>query len=50
LTVYNRGGDTTSLTCTQTLDGQNVLPGFTLSLAKLFAELDRRPPDADPAL
>ena len=30
------------LTETQTLDGGDVLPGFTLALADLFAELDRQ--------
>ena len=28
------------LTATDTLDGGDVLPGFTLKLAELFAELD----------
>jgi hypothetical protein len=30
-----------TLTVADTLDGGSVLPGFTLPLAQLFAELDR---------
>jgi Uma2 family endonuclease len=32
----------TELTATETLDGGTVLPGFTLALGDLFAELDRQ--------
>ncbi len=40
--VYVYAGSTTAhrLTATDTLDGGDVLPGFTLRLAELFAELD----------
>jgi len=39
--VYTSVMDVTSLTETDTLDGGSVLPGFTLPLWDLFAELDR---------
>lgn len=32
---------------TETLDGGDLLPGFSLSLSALFAELDELPPTAD---
>lgn len=39
--VYTSVTDVTRLTATDTLDGGSVLPGFTLLLQDLFAELDR---------
>jgi Uma2 family endonuclease len=39
--VYTSATQVTTLTATDTLDGGSVLPGFTLSLQDLFAELDR---------
>jgi Uma2 family endonuclease len=39
--VYPSATDVTTLTETDTLDGGSVLPGFTLPLQQLFAELDR---------
>jgi Uma2 family endonuclease len=39
--VYTSATDVTTLTETDTLDGGSVLPGFTLSVQNLFAELDR---------
>lgn len=39
--VYTSVTDVTTLTETDTLDGGSVLPGFTLRLQDLFAELDR---------
>jgi Uma2 family endonuclease len=39
--VYTSVTDVTTLTETDTLDGASVLPGFTLPLQSLFAELDR---------
>lgn len=39
--VYTSETEFTDLTATDTLDGGAVLPGFTLPLAQLFAELDR---------
>ena len=39
--AYDAAGRSTLLDRTQTLDGGEVLPGFALSLADLFAELDR---------
>jgi Uma2 family endonuclease len=39
--VYTSPTDATRLTEADTLDGGPVLPGFTLPLAQLFAELDR---------
>jgi Uma2 family endonuclease len=38
--VYGRGLPTRILSEADTLDGGEVLPGFTLALARLFAELD----------
>jgi Uma2 family endonuclease len=40
VTVYNAPTSGTVLSDTDTLDGGNVLPGFTLSLVELFAELE----------
>jgi Uma2 family endonuclease len=41
--VYHRAETTDAvLTIADTLDGEQVLPGFTLPLADLFGELDRR--------
>ena len=39
--VYTNLDERTRITKTGTLDGGDVLPGFTLPLVKLFAELDR---------
>jgi len=39
--VYTSEAAFTDLTAADTLDGGAVLPGFTLPLAQLFAELDR---------
>jgi Uma2 family endonuclease len=39
--MYTSATDVTTLTETDTLDGGSVLPGFTLPLRNLFAELDR---------
>jgi Uma2 family endonuclease len=39
--VYTSETHVTNLTATDTLDGGSVLPGFTLPLHDLFAELDR---------
>lgn len=39
--VYASARDVTALTAADTLDGGSVLPGFTLPLQDLFAELDR---------
>jgi Uma2 family endonuclease len=39
--VYTSVADLTTLTAADTLDGGSVLPGFTLPLQDLFAELDR---------
>jgi hypothetical protein len=39
--VYTAPGQSTLLNEAQILDGGNVLTGFTLPLAQLFAELDR---------
>jgi Uma2 family endonuclease len=39
--VYTSVTDVTTLTAADTLDGGAVLPGFTLPLRDLFAELDR---------
>ncbi len=41
VTVYTSPTDSTMLQVGDTLDGGIVLPGFTLPLAELFAELDR---------
>jgi Uma2 family endonuclease len=40
--VYTSLTTFTTLTINDTLDGGTVLPGFTLPLAQLFAELDRQ--------
>jgi Uma2 family endonuclease len=40
--VYTSETSFTDLTEADTLDGNPVLPGFTLPLAQVFAELDRR--------
>ncbi len=40
--VYTSPTHCTTLTAADTLDGGSVLPGFTLPLQTLFAELDRR--------
>lgn len=42
--VYTRAENPVVLASSATLDGGDVLPGFTLSLAELFAELDRVAP------
>lgn len=42
VTVYTTPNQCQVFTAGQTLDGQDVLPGFNLPLAKLFAELDRQ--------
>jgi len=39
--VYTSTTQVTSLTAADTLEGGSVLPGFTLPLQELFAELDR---------
>jgi Uma2 family endonuclease len=39
--VYTSVTAFTDLTAADTLDGAPVLPGFTLPLSQLFAELDR---------
>lgn len=41
VSVYTTPTQTTLLTAADTLDGGSVLPGFTLALKDLFAELDR---------
>ena len=38
--VYTADGVVTMLDATQTLEGGDLLPGFSLVLAELFAELD----------
>jgi Uma2 family endonuclease len=40
-TVFTSADDSVTLHEQDTLDGGTVLPGFTLSLVELFAELDR---------
>jgi Uma2 family endonuclease len=40
--VYTSPTRGTTLGATDTLDGGRVLPGFTLSVRDLFAELDRK--------
>jgi Uma2 family endonuclease len=40
--VFTAADQSTRLNESQTLDGGNVLPGFTLSLSQLFGELDRQ--------
>jgi len=42
--VYTRADRCVTLTADQTLDGGDVLPGFTLPLQELFAELDEEGP------
>ena len=42
--VYTTPDTFTRLEANGTLDGGDVLPGFTLSLADLFAELDEQGP------
>jgi Uma2 family endonuclease len=39
--VYGPDGSVEILVASQRLDGRDVLPGFTLDLSELFAELDR---------
>jgi Uma2 family endonuclease len=39
--VYSSETAFADLTATDSLDGRDVLPGFTLPVADLFAELDR---------
>jgi Uma2 family endonuclease len=39
--VYKSVTEVTTLTATDALEGGTVLPGFTLSVQDLFAELDR---------
>jgi len=41
ITVYTNPGIATLLTVANTLDGGTVLPGFSLTVQELFAELDR---------
>lgn len=41
VTVYERDDQGTVLLATDTLDGGKVVPGFTLSLSRVFGELDR---------
>ena len=41
VTVYERDDQGTVLQATDTLDGGKVVPGFTLSLSRVFGELDR---------
>jgi Uma2 family endonuclease len=43
--VYTSADDFVELKRTETLDGGRLLPGFSLPLKKLFAELDRRAPN-----
>jgi len=38
--VHRRGQAVLTQSPTETLDGVDVLPGFTLLLTRLFAELD----------
>jgi Uma2 family endonuclease len=42
VTVFTREGNITILDATRTLDGGDVLPGFTLPLDDLFSKLDQR--------
>lgn len=37
-TIYRKGGETEVKPFNKILDGENVLPGFTLDLSKIFAE------------
>jgi Uma2 family endonuclease len=46
VTVYTAADTCTVLQQTDTLDGGDLLPGFTLSLSELFAELDEEAPQA----
>jgi len=39
--VYNSPDDSATLNESDSVTGDSILPGFTLSLSKLFAELDR---------
>jgi Uma2 family endonuclease len=39
--VYAQDGSISRLDASQSLDGGNVLPGFTLKIGEVFAELDR---------
>ena len=41
-TVYHSPDDGHALNESSVLDGENVLPGFTIPLFELFAELDRK--------
>ncbi len=41
VTIYEQDDQGTVLQATDTLDGGKVVPGFTLSLARVFGELDR---------
>ena len=40
VSVYTPDGSVVRLDSSQTLDGGDVLPGFSLVLSELFAELD----------
>jgi Uma2 family endonuclease len=42
VSVFTAATDFTTLAGTQALDGAMVLPGFSVSLPELFAELDRQ--------
>ena len=42
VTVYSSLTDLLKLSAAETLDGGTVLPGFSIPLAQLFAELDRQ--------
>jgi len=42
ITVYTSPDDSTVLTGEKLVDGGDALPGYTLSLPRLFAELDRQ--------
>ena len=41
VTVYTPDGGVTVLDSSQTLDGGDVLPGFSLELSELFSKLDQ---------
>ena len=41
VTVYTPDGGVTMLDCSQTLDGADVLPGFSLTLSELFSKLEQ---------
>ncbi|MDA1055189.1 MAG: Uma2 family endonuclease [Planctomycetota bacterium] len=47
-TVYTSPGEYREFSANESLDGGDVLPGFTLSLAELFSELDRQASDLGP--